>query len=130
MKQFEEMEVWQSARKMAERIYAISEIPPFSRDYGLRDQIRRASISIISNIAEGFESQSNLNFCRFQSCAKASAGEIRAQLYLTSNLGYLSKNEFNSLVFQSESISRQISGFISYLKSNPKKPRLSQSRHP
>ena len=130
LRRFEEMEVWKSARKMAGRIYAISNTPPFSRDFGLRDQIRKASISIVSNIAEGFESQSNLSFCRFLSCAKASAGEVRAQLYLASDQGYLSIDELKSLVIQSESIGRQLSGFIHYLKSKPKKPRRNKSHHP
>ena len=130
LKRFEEMEVWKLARKLTVSIYTISDKPPFSRDYGLRDQIRKAFISIVSNIAEGLESQSNLSFCRFLSCAKASAGEVRAQLYLANDLGYLPEDQLKSLASQSESISRQLSGFINYLKNTFQKPRRSQPHHP
>ena len=80
LKRYEEMEVWVSARALVNSIYAISNTPMFSRDYGLRDQIRRASVSIASNIAEGSESQTNSIFCRFLYSARASAAEVRTQL--------------------------------------------------
>lgn len=124
------MKVWKTARILTSRIYKVSNKKAFSRDYGLRDQIRRASISIVSNISEGFESQSNSNFCRFLSFAKASAAEVRAQLHIASDIGYLSKEECKTLIFQTESISRQLSGFIKYLRHNPKKRSLIKSHHP
>jgi four helix bundle protein len=93
LKRFEEMKMWIDARDMVRRIYAVSQNPSFYGDYGLRDQIRRASISIASNIAEGFESQSNPSFCRFLSSARASAAEVRAQLYLANDLGYVSGSD-------------------------------------
>jgi four helix bundle protein len=119
LKRFEEMEVWASARSLVKDIYAISQGHPFFADFGLRDQIRRASISIASNIAEGFESQSNPSFIRFLASARGSAAEVRAQLYLALDLGYISGADFQRLSSQCESISRQITGFMNYLKKSP-----------
>jgi four helix bundle protein len=116
---FEEMEVWKSARSMARYIYAISKNPLFLRDYSLRDQIRRAAISIVSNIAEGSESQSNPNFIRYLASARGSAAEVRAQLYLALDFGYISSADCTFWVSQTESIGRQIGGFIRYLKKSP-----------
>lgn len=119
LKRFEEMEMWVSARDLVRRIYAVTKSPSFFKDYGLRDQIRRASVSIASNIAEGFESQSNPSFCRFLSSDRGSAAEVRAQLYLALDLGYITSSDFEALSSQAESISRQITGFLNYLKKLP-----------
>jgi len=119
LKRFEEMSMWVSARGLVKDIYIVSKTPLFFRDYGLRDQIRRASISIASNIAEGFESQSNPIFCRFLSSARGSAAEVRAQLYLALDLGYISGPDFAEISSQAESISRQITGLLNYLKKSP-----------
>ena len=118
---FEEMEVWQLARNLNMEIYAVSGKQVFARDFGLRDQIRRASISIASNIAEGFDSQSNASFIRFLICARGSAAEVRAQLHLAADLGYVSKDECEALLKKAETISRQITGLINYLKSAKRK---------
>jgi four helix bundle protein len=116
LRRFEEMEVWKSARNLAKDVYAVSKRPLFLSDYSLRDQIRRAVISIVSNIAEGSESQSNPNFIRFLAFAKGSAAEVRTQLYLALDFGYISRSDCMTLVSQTESISRQIAGFMFYLK--------------
>jgi four helix bundle protein len=116
IQRFEEMDVWQVARSLIRSIYSISNNRLFSRDFGLRDQILRASVSIASNIAEGFERQSNPSFCRFLACARGSAAEVRAQLYLALDLGYISNADFTRLVSTCESVSRQLTGFIRYLK--------------
>jgi four helix bundle protein len=121
LKRFEDMGVWISARELAKKIHAVSQTPPFLKDYGLRDQIRRASVSIVSNIAEGFESQSNPIFCRYLASARGSAAEVRTQLYVALDWGYISNSDFSSLVSQTESISRQITGFINYLRNSPRK---------
>jgi four helix bundle protein len=113
---FEDIEIWQLSRKFVSRIYQITEEENFKKDFALRDQIRRASISILSNISEGFERQSNLEFIRFLYIAKASAGETRAQLYIASDLEYIDKTEFEILISETEKISKSISGFIKYLK--------------
>ena len=119
LKRFEDMEVWISARELAKKIHAISQAPKFLKDYGLRDQIRRASVSVVSNIAEGFESQSNPLFCRYLASARGSAAEVRTQLYIALDWGYISNSDFSALVSQTESISRQITGFINYLRNSP-----------
>lgn len=90
---------------------------PFSADHGLRDQIRRASISISSNIAEGFERESTKEFIRFLFIAKASSGEFRSQLYLAKDLEYVSNQEFENLINIVIEISKLLSGLIKYLKS-------------
>jgi four helix bundle protein len=113
---FEELEVWKLARKFVTRIYKITNNENFKKDFALRDQLRRASKSIISNISEGFERQSNLEFIRFLYIAKASAGETRAQLYIAPDLEYINKTDFKILISESEMISKSISGFIKYLK--------------
>ena len=122
LRRYEDMEVWISARALVRSIYAISSNRLFSKDYGLRDQIRRASVSIASNIAEGSESQTNASFCRFLYSARASAAEVRTQLYLALDQTYISSAECAQLVSQSESISRQIKGFITYLQNSAHKP--------
>ena len=121
LKRFEDMEVWISARGLAKRIHAISQNPQFFRDYGLRDQIRRASVSIVSNIAEGFESQSNPIFCRYLASARGSAAEVRTQLYIALDWGYISRSDCSALISQTESISRQLTGFINYLHNSQRK---------
>lgn len=114
---FEDIEVWQLARKFVSRIYEITNEENFKKDFALREQIRRAGLSVISNISEGFERQSNLEFIRFLYIAKASAGEARAQLYIALDLNYIEENIFKKLIFDAEKISKSISGFIKYLRS-------------
>ena len=82
VKKFEDLEIWQKARGVIREIYSISSVGEFSKDYGLKDQIRRSSVSIISNISEGFERDGNKEFLQFLSLAKGSCGELRAQLYV------------------------------------------------
>ena len=120
---FEEIEAWQNARELTKRIYQLSALGEFSRDFGLRDQIRRAAVSIMSNIAEGFESQTQSLFIKYLGIAKASAGEVRSQLYIASDLGYLSPEELRNTINLAEKVSRLIYGFVKYLQSqsNPKR---------
>jgi len=93
---FEEIISWQKSRELNKDIYKISNSnTSFSRDFGLRDQIRRSSISISSNIAEGFERETTKEFIRFLYIAKASAGELRSQTYLAFDLEYINEEEFN-----------------------------------
>jgi four helix bundle protein len=113
---FEEIIAWQRARELNAEIYKLTnEDVLFAKDYGLRDQMRRASISISSNIAEGFERETAKEFIRFLYIAKASAGEFRSQLYLASDLGYISQVEFESLNHKINDVSKLLSGFIKYL---------------
>ena len=115
---FEEILSWKKARELNFYIYKITNSNnSFSKDFGLRDQIRRSSISISSNIAEGFERETTKEFIRFLYIAKASAGEFRSQLYLASDLNYLTETEFDKINFLINEISKLISGLIKYLKS-------------
>jgi len=119
IQKFEDIEAWQKARELTWQVYTLSGSGQFSRDFGLRDQIRRAAVSIMSNIAEGFERGSNKEFIQFLYIAKGSAGEVRAQLYVALDQGYIDRKNFDSLSRDVAEISRMISGFITYLsKSN------------
>jgi len=113
--QFEDLEVWKSARELTNRIYKITTDGAFSKDYGLRDQIRRASVSIMSNIAEGYERGGNQELIQFLSIAKGSCGEVRSMLYVSQELGYTTKQDFDRLYALSVEISKLLSGFIKTL---------------
>jgi four helix bundle protein len=115
---FEEIEAWQTARTLTKRIYELTGEGSFARDFGLRDQMRRASVSIMSNIAEGFESRTKGLFIDFLGRAKASAGEIRAQAYVALDVGHLDRHYFEELFELADKCSRQISRFMTYLRSS------------
>ena len=112
---FEEINSWQKARLFNKSIYEITENTNFRKDFDLVRQIRRASISISSNIAEGFERNTDKEFIYFLYVAKASAGEVRSQLYLALDLNYISVTEFDALYLNITEISKLLSGFIKYL---------------
>jgi four helix bundle protein len=114
-KSFEEINSWQKARIFTKEIYEITEKPNFKKDFDFVRQIRRATISISSNIAEGFERNTDKEFIYFLYVAKASAGEVRSQLYLAIDLEYITKDEFQVLIESVTEISKLISGFIKYL---------------
>ena len=95
VEQFEDLEVWQAARTRARGIYALSNIGPFSKDFGFRDQIRRAAVSVSSNIAEGFERHTDTDLKHFLTIARGSNGEVRSQLHVALDLGYVSSEQFN-----------------------------------
>ena len=114
---FEDIEAWQTGRELTKQIYSVSRGHTFSRDFALRDQNRRAAISITSNIAEGFERQTTREFIRFFFIAKGSSGEVRSQLYCALDEGYLTPQSFDELFDMASSTSRQLAGLISYLKS-------------
>ena len=115
---FEDIEAWQLAREMTKAIYAISNDGPFARDFGLRDQIRRASVSIMSNIAEGFERGGDKEFFQFVSIAKGSSGEVRAQLYVALDAGYIDQQTFSRLSDMATQINRMLAGLMKYLRSS------------
>ena len=115
---FEEIISWQKARELNKDIYNITnKNDSSSKDFGLRDQIRRSSISISSNIAEGFERETTKEFIRFLYIAKASSGEFRSQLYLAFDLNYIKKDEFSKLNLKVNEVSKLLSGLIKYLNS-------------
>jgi len=117
---FEELTVWKEARIFVKNIYEITKEINFIKDYGLKDQIQRASVSIIANIAEGFERNNNKEFIHFLCFSKASAGEVRSLLYVALDLGYIDESDFQEMYQHAISISGQLSNFIKYLKTNSK----------
>ena len=121
---FEDLEVWKRARVLANLIYNISTAGSFAKDYGLRDQMQRAAVSIFSNIAEGFEGYTQLLFIQFLARAKGSAGELRAQLYLALDRGYISEEQFREVSSQTEICSKQIARLIQYLETQPNSRRI------
>ena len=115
IKKFEDLESWKKARRLTNGIYEATASGSFTRDFGLKDQIRRASISILSNIAEGFERGGDKEFLQFLAVAKGSCWEVRAQLYIATDQGYLSQNLFERLFNEADEIGRLISGLMKYL---------------
>src|SRR4030042_3964019 len=117
---FEDIEAWQTARELTRLVYDLTRHGEFARDYGLCDQMRAASLSIMSNIAEGFESRTQLLFTEYLGRAKASAGELRAQAYVAKDIDYLDQKEFSQLFELCDKCSRQIARFMQYLAQQPK----------
>lgn len=113
---FEDLKVWQQGMLLCKEIYTITQYEVYAKDYGLKDQIRRSAISIPSNISEGFERDSQKQFLYFLAIAKGSCGELRTQLHLAFELGYITEGERDILKDHCIQSSKQLSGFISYLK--------------
>ena len=118
IQRFEDLEIWQQARNYIKDIYLQTGRGNLSKDYGLRDQIRRASISILGNIAEGFERKTKNEFIQFLFIAKGSCGESRSHLYIAYDLKYIEEEDFINLKKQAESISKSLAGFIKYLRND------------
>lgn len=115
-KTFEDLKVWQDSREFVKSIYELTASNNFAKDYGLKDQIQRAAVSIMNNIAEGFERNNNKEFVNFLKYSKGSAGEIRSMLYVALDLNYISKTTFDEYYENAIKIITQISNFIKYLK--------------
>ncbi|CAM3262273.1 four helix bundle protein [Salinibacter ruber] len=124
IERFEKLEVWKTARKLTNRVYKHTQQEPFAKDFGRRDQIQRASVSVMSNIAEGFESRTQSIFVDHLGRARGSAGEVRAQLYVASDQGYLSDAEFEATYDLADKASRQLFRLIQYLESKPNASRV------
>ena len=116
IKRFEDVEAWKQGRELTRRIYQITSQSQFTRDYALRDQIRRAAISITSNIAEGFDRGGNREFVQFLAIARGSASELKSQLYTALDAGYVDQKEFAELYQLAHSVVLLIGGFIKYLQ--------------
>ena len=112
MKTFEELPVWKDGRELVREIYALTRGPVFRNDPGLCDQIRRASVSICSNIAEGHERGSTPDLIQFLFYAKGSAGEVRSQLYHAEDLAHVGADEAARLREKARAVSRQLSSWI------------------
>ena len=115
IRRFEDIESWKSARKLTSEIYQATLANGFARDFGLKDQIRKASVSILSNIAEGYERGNDKEFAYFLAIAKGSSGEVRAQLYVALDQGYIPLETFNRLSKAVTEIGELLAGFIRYL---------------
>jgi len=115
-KRFEEIEAWQEARELVKQLYSLSSSEKFSRDFGLRDQVRRASVSIMANIAEGYERGGSGEFIQFLSIAKSSAAEVKSHLYVALDQEYVGEQRFNELMNRVEITARKLSKLIEYLR--------------
>lgn len=116
VRQFEDLLAWRKARELTSEVYRALRA---CRDYGFKDQIQRAAVSVMSNIAEGFESGTRQEFLNYLYIAKASAGEVRAQLYAAHDIGYINVETFKGLKFKAEEVSKLLSSFIKGLKNSP-----------
>ena len=112
---FEDIEAWQKARALNKEIYRTTEASSFAKDFSLRDQIRRASVSIMANIAEGFGRRSKKEFSNFLNMAHGSAAEVQCHLYVALDLQYINQGNFEVLYSKTEEVSRMIQGFMQYL---------------
>ena len=113
---FEDLNVWKQARLLTQEVYRLTKAEKFSRDFGLRDQIQRAAISVMSNIAEGFERGGNQEFSQFLYIAKASCGEVRSQLYVAFDQGYVTHDETEKLRQSFKRLSGMISNLVTYMR--------------
>jgi four helix bundle protein len=140
---FEDIESWQIARQPAVGIYGASRSGLLAKDFGLRDQIQRSSVSVMANIAEGFGRNGKVEFIRYLTIAQVSSVEVQSHLYIALDLGYIGQPEFERLYAMAERVRQVIGGFIRYLRSCPDRPqpetrnqkpetsrRISQSNQP
>ena len=117
IERFEDIDGWKKGRELTKVIYGYSRRPDFSKDYGLKDQITRASVSIMNNIAEGFDGGSDAEFIRFLRYAQRSSTEVKSCLYVAMDNEYINKSDFEFSYAIAGEIQRLIGGFIKYLKS-------------
>ncbi|MBC8487086.1 MAG: four helix bundle protein [Bacteroidetes bacterium] len=138
IERFEDIEAWQLARELTQRVYALTNKDPFCRDFGLRGQIQNAAGSSMHNIAEGYDSESNPEFVRFLRYAKRSCTEVQSELYVALDQKYIIKDDFQDVYDRASRTRAAIRGFIKYLlkfeqdrkkKTNPK-PGTSEPRTP
>lgn len=116
IEQFEDIEAWQLARKLTQKVYRMTRKPRFARDYGLKGQIQGAAGSAMHNIAEGFDSETNAEFIRFLRFAKRSCSEVQSELYVALDEEYMSSDEFKDVYEQARQTRAAVRGFINYLK--------------
>lgn len=115
IERFEDIQSWQKARELNKDIYNITKNSNFSKDFSLRDQIRRASVSIMANIAEGFGRRSKKEFSNFLNMSHGSAAEIQCHLYVALDQDYIDQREFETLYDKAQEVSKMIQGFMNYL---------------
>src|SRR3954462_1174715 len=120
---FEDIMAWQKARSLTKDVYASTRVGAFARDFGLRDQIQRASVSTMANIAEGFERGGDKEFIQFLSHAKGSCGEVKSHLYVALDQQYVSQSQFTDLYNSADEVGKLLSGFMAYLRQSDLKGR-------
>ncbi|MGA7579330.1 MAG: four helix bundle protein [Desulfobaccales bacterium] len=121
IERFEDIDAWQKARELTKIIYEFTSQGKIANDFSLKDQIRRASVSIMANIAEGFERGGNKEFRQYLAMAKGSVGEVKSLLYVTLDGGSISSEQFNRIISLADDASRLLAGFLRYLKTTDKK---------
>lgn len=125
IRRFEEIQAWQEARVLTKQIYQLTSKGSFAKDFGLRDQIQRATISIMANIAEGFDCDSNVEFARFLGYARRSVVEVQSLLYAAHDLDYINDENFRECLDQAKKTKGLIGGFIHFLRSTSKQRKSS-----
>ena len=118
IKRFEAIKAWQEARELAKLVYLVTRSSSLSKDYGLKDQIQRAAVSVGSNIAEGFSRNGNKEFANFLWIAKGSATEVQSQLYTALDIGYISEDDFKKVYQKAESCIVLIYRFLKALRTS------------
>lgn len=118
IKRFEDIIAWQEARKLVATMYQLTSSGALAKDYGLRDQLQRAAVSAMTNIAEGFDCESKIEFARFLSIARRSAVEVQSLLYAALDIGYINEQTFKTEYQQAEKTKALIGGLKKSLKSN------------
>ncbi len=116
IERFEDIQAWQKARELNREIYSITKNSNFSKDFSLKDQIRRTSVSIRANIAEGFGRRSKKEFMDFLNIAHASAAEVQCHLYIALDQNYIARKDFEFLYGNTDEVSKMLQGFMNYLK--------------
>lgn len=111
IERFEDIQGWQEARKLVKMVYELTAKDAFTKDYGMRDQLRRASVSTMSNIAEGFDCDSDIEFARFLGIARRSAVEVQSILYAALDVNYISQHEFDLFYEQARVTKALVGGF-------------------
>ena len=120
-KRFEDLIFWQKSRELTKLVYTATRKPEFRKDFGLKEQIQRSCVSVMSNAAEGFGRGGNSEFIQFLFVAKGSLSEVKSQLYVGLDLSYITSSEFKKAYEMTEEISRLINSFIKRLKNGAKK---------
>jgi four helix bundle protein len=118
---FEDIEGWKKARELLKKVCEAVKSPGFERDWDIQRQLRRAALSVMANVAEGFDGGSDAEFCRFLRIAKRSATEVQSHLYAALDQAYLTKSQFDALYERAAETQRVIGGFIRYLNGRKSK---------
>ena len=119
-KRFEDIQAWQRARELTRDVYHVTKSRDFAKDFGLVDQIRRSSVSIMANIAEGFARRSDKDFAHFLNLARSSAAEVQSHLYVALDQEYINADSFKMIYDKVEETSKMIFGLVSHLTGRPK----------